>query len=116
VIAKETDDLVKLKIKDLDEWELVYDRVLIKDNQEVSPEGLLILGSEVDKNASATKTGTVIAVGIGERNKNGDLIPLDVKVGDTVLYSAYQGRPVHIEEEAFTLIRECDLMLALDAE
>lgn len=54
--------------------------------------------------------GTVIAVGRGRRNKKGYVRPMDVKVGDEVLYAEFAGTPITIDSKSLLLIKEEELL------
>jgi chaperonin GroES len=54
--------------------------------------------------------GKVIAVGPGARNEKGDLIALDVKAGDTVLFGKWSGTEVKIDGEDLLIMKESDIM------
>ncbi|XP_059611979.1 10 kDa heat shock protein, mitochondrial [Phlebotomus argentipes] len=57
---------------------------------------------------------TVVAVGPGARNKNGDHIPLAVKVGDNVLLPEYGGTKVELENKEYHLFRESDILAKME--
>jgi chaperonin GroES len=74
------------------------DRIVVKPNEaeERTASGLVIPDTAKEK----PQQGSVLAVGPGKRSEtSGELIPLDVKVGDTVLYSKYGGTEVTIDGE-----------------
>ena len=74
------------------------DRIVVKasEAEERTASGLVIPDTAKEK----PQQGTVLAVGPGKRAEStGELIPLDVKVGDTVLYSKYGGTEVTVEGE-----------------
>ena len=54
--------------------------------------------------------GKVIAVGKGTKDKDGNLIPLDVKVGDKVLYGKWGGTEVKVNGQEFIIMKESDIM------
>jgi chaperonin GroES len=54
--------------------------------------------------------GKVVAVGPGARNEKGDLIALDVKAGDTVLFGKWSGTEVKIDGEDLLIMKESDIM------
>lgn len=54
--------------------------------------------------------GTVVAVGQGARNDKGDIIPLQLNVGDRVLLPEYGGLKVSVEEREFHIFREADIV------
>ena len=84
------------------------DRVVVRRREEerTSPGGIVIPDTATEKPIQ----GEVIAVGNGKRLENGDLRPLDLKVGDRVLFGKYSGTEVKIEGEEFLVMREDDIM------
>ena len=54
--------------------------------------------------------GTVLAVGPGDRDEDGDKMPLDVKVGDTVLFQKYGGTEIKVDNKKLLILRESDLL------
>lgn len=90
------------------------DCVLVKPDVEpenlTTKSGLILLkDSKIDR----PRKGTVVAVGAGTRNKAGKLIPLDVQVGDRLLYSQYAGHPFSLEGEDFLVMKEQEISLVL---
>jgi len=77
-----------------------------KEEETTSPGGIVIPDSAAEKPAQ----GEILAVGKGKTNKNGDVQPLDVKVGDTVLFGKYSGTEVKINGEDLLVMREEDIM------
>ena len=59
--------------------------------------------------------GEVIAVGPGKRDAAGKLLPMDVKVGDRVLFGKYSGQTVKVDGEEFLVMREEDIMGVVEA-
>ena len=84
------------------------DRVVVRRREEerTSPGGIVIPDTATEKPIQ----GEVIAVGNGKRLENGDLRPLDLKVGDRVLLGKYSGTEVKIAGEEFLVMREDDIM------
>ncbi len=84
------------------------DRVVVRRREEerTSPGGIVIPDTATEKPIQ----GEVIAVGNGKRLENGDLRPLDLKVGDRVLFGKYSGTEVKIAGEEFLVMREDDIM------
>ena len=62
------------------------------------------------KNADSSDQGEVDAVGPGKRDEAGKLLPMDVKVGDRVLFGKYSGQTVKVGGEEFLVMREEDIM------
>ena len=57
--------------------------------------------------------GTVLAIGPGERNDKGDRIPMDVQVGDVVLYAKYSGTEIKYDGKKLLILRESDVLAIL---
>jgi chaperonin GroES len=92
-----------MKLKPLD------DRIVVKANEaeERTASGLVIPDTAKEK----PQQGTVLAVGPGRRSEqSGDLIPLDVKVGDTVVYSKYGGTEITIDGEDLLILTGRDVL------
>lgn len=92
----------------------LHDRILVKrvEAEERSKGGLIIPDSAKEKPVE----GLVIAVGGGTRTKTGDLIPLEVKTGDKVLFSKYSGTEVKVQldDGEHLILREDDILAVLD--
>jgi chaperonin GroES len=90
----------------------LHDRILVKRLEEETKTtgGLFIPDSAKEKPIQAK----VVAVGAGKLDKNGKLIPLDVKAGDKVLFSKYSGSEIKIDGEEHLIMREDDLLAILD--
>ena len=86
----------------------LHDRVVVrrKEEETTSPGGIVLPGAAAEKPVQ----GEIIAVGKGKTNNSGDVTPLDVKVGDTVLFGKYSGTEVKIGGEEVLVMREEDIM------
>jgi len=86
----------------------LHDRVLIRriEADEKTAGGIIIPDSAKEKPSE----GEVIAVGDGLRDDDGDRIPLDVKVGDRVLFGKWSGTEVKIDGEELLIMKESDIM------
>ena len=84
------------------------DRILVKrlEEEEKSKGGIIIPDSAKEKPAE----GKVVAVGQGRHNDKGDLVPMQVKEGDRVLFSKYGGTDVKLDGEDFLIMREDDIL------
>jgi len=84
------------------------DRVFVKYSaeEEKTVGGLYIPDAAKEK----PQKGTVIAVGTGRITDDGKRQPMDVKVGDTILFDKYSGSKVRIDEEEYLIIREEDIL------
>jgi chaperonin GroES len=90
----------------------LHDRILIKRTaaEEKTPGGLIIPDAAKEKPVEAV----VVAVGSGKRDKDGNLIALDVKAGDRVLFSKYSGSEVKLDGVEHVILREEDILAVLD--
>jgi len=86
----------------------LHDRVVIKrmEEERTSAGGIVIPDTATEKPAR----GTIVAVGNGKVAENGDVRPLDVKVGDEVLFGKYSGTELRVEGEDVLVMREDDIM------
>lgn len=84
------------------------DRVLVKYSEEPqkSSGGLYIPDTAKEK----PQKGEIIAVGSGKVNEDGKVHPMDVKVGDIVLFEKYSGSKINIDNEEFLIIKEDDIL------
>jgi chaperonin GroES len=92
----------------------LHDRVIVKRKED---ERKTASGIVIPDSASTEKPdqGEVIAVGPGKKDDQGKLIPLDVKVGDRVLFGKYAGQAVKVEGEELLVMREEDIMGVVEA-
>ncbi|MGD8380178.1 MAG: co-chaperone GroES [Gammaproteobacteria bacterium] len=90
----------------------LHDRVIVKrvEEERKSPGGIVIPDSAAEKPIR----GEVLAVGNGKLLENGDVRPLDVKVGDKVLFGKYSGTEVKIDGDELLVMREEDIMAVLE--
>ena len=86
----------------------LHDRVVVRrlDSDEKTAGGIIIPDSAKDK----PMEGKVVAVGPGARSEKGELIALDVKAGDTVLFGKWSGTEVKIDGEDLLIMKESDIM------
>ena len=86
----------------------LHDRVLVKrvEEETKSAGGIVLPGSAAEK----PSRGTVMAIGRGKLLENGDVRPLDVKVGDHVLFGKYSGSEVKVDGEDLLIMKESDIM------
>ena len=85
----------------------LHDRVIVKrlEQETKTASGIVIPDAAAEK----PDQGEVLAVGAGKRNDRGDLIALNVKVGDRVLFGKYSGQTVKVDGEELLVMREEDL-------
>jgi chaperonin GroES len=90
----------------------LHDRVLIKriEEEERTKGGIIIPDTAKEKPIQ----GKVIGAGKGKIGEDGKVIPLDVKVGDKVLFGKYSGTEVKIDDEEHLIMREDDILAVID--
>ncbi len=84
------------------------DRLVVKASQkeEVTKSGIVLPDTAKEK----PQEGEVLAVGPGRMTDEGTRIPMDVKVGDTVIYAKYGGTEIKIDNEEVIILRESDIL------
>ncbi len=92
----------------------LHDRVVIKRLEEdsTSPGGIVIPDSAAEK----PSRGKVLAVGNGKKLDDGKTLPLDVKVGDLVLFGTYSGTEFTLDNEKLLIMREDDISAVLKSK
>ena len=90
----------------------LHDRVVIKrvEEETKSPGGIVLPGAAAEK----PSRGTVMAVGRGKLLDNGEVRPLDVKVGDYILFGKYSGSEVKMDGEELIIMREDEIMAVIE--
>jgi chaperonin GroES len=90
----------------------LHDRVLVRriDAEEKSAGGIIIPDTAKEK----PQEGEIIAAGPGGRNEQGQLIPIDVKPGDRVLFGKWSGTEVKIDGQDYLIMKESDLLGVID--
>ncbi len=90
----------------------LHDRILIKriEEQETVKGGIIIPDTAKEK----PQEGEVIAVGTGKKDKDGKVTPLDVKVGDRILFGKYSGTDIRIDDEEYLIVREEEVLAVLE--
>lgn len=88
------------------------DRLLVKrlEEEEVVKGGIIIPDTAKEK----PQRGEVIAVGLGRLDEEGKRLPLDVKVGDLILFTKYGGNEVTIDDEEYLIMREDDVLAVVE--
>ena len=86
----------------------IHDRDLIEvlDIDEKTAGGIIIPDSAKEK----PQEGKVVAVGSGTKLENGKIVPMDVKVGDVVLFGKWSGTEVKIDGKEYSIMKESDIM------
>ena len=86
----------------------LHDRVVVRrlDAEEKTAGGIIIPDTAKEK----PQEGEIIAAGPGARNEKGELVPLDVKAGDRVLFGKWSGTEVKIDGEELLIMKESDIL------
>lgn len=86
--------------------------VVIKrvDNKKTTESGIILAGSAEEKQ----DIGEVVAVGPGRKSDSGQLISVDLKVGDRVLFGKYAGQAVKMDGEEFLVIRDEEILAVVE--
>jgi chaperonin GroES len=86
----------------------LHDRVVVKriDSEEKTKGGIIIPDTAKEK----PQEGEVVAVGPGARGDDNELVPLDVKVGDRILFGKWSGTEVKIDGDDLLIMKESDIM------
>ncbi len=90
------------------EFRPLHDRVVVRrvQSEEKTAGGIIIPDTAQEK----PQEGEVVSVGPGARGDDGELIPLDVKAGDRVLFGKWSGTEVKIDGEELLIMKESDIM------
>ncbi len=90
----------------------LHDRILIKrtEEKEAVRGGIIIPDTAKEKPQEAE----VIAVGGGKKNDKGEVTPLDVKVGDRILFGKYSGTEIKLDGEEYLIVREEEILGVLE--
>lgn len=90
----------------------LHDRVVVRrvEEEHRTAGGVIIPDTAKEK----PMEGEVIAVGSGARNEKGEIVPLEVKVGDRVLFGKWSGNEVKIDGQELLIMKETDIMGVLE--
>ena len=91
----------------------LYDRIVVKriEEQETTRNGIVIPDSAKEK----PQEGEVMAIGKGKRLDDGQVVALDVKAGDRILFGKYSGNEIQLDGTEYIIMREDDVLGVLDA-
>ena len=86
----------------------LHDRVLIEvlDSEEKTSGGIIIPDTAKEK----PQEGKIVAIGPGAKTEDGKIVPMDVSVGDIVLFGKWSGTEVKIDGKEYSIMKESDVM------
>lgn len=86
----------------------LYDRVLVErlESEEKTAGGIIIPDTAKEK----PMEGLVVAVGSGTKSEKGDIVPLQVKAGDKILFGKWSGTEIKLEGKDYLVMKESDIM------
>jgi len=92
----------------------LHDRVLVRriESEDKTAGGIIIPDTAKEK----PQEGEVIAVGPGGRDESGKLLPIDLKVGDRILFGKWSGTEVKIDGEELLIMKESDVMGVIEGK
>ncbi len=90
----------------------LHDRVVVRrvEEEKTTASGLIIPDSATEKPSE----GEIVAAGNGRINETGDVIALDVKVGDMILFGQYAGTEIKVDGETLLVMREDDIVAVVE--
>ena len=90
----------------------LHDRVIVRriEEKKTTASGLIIPDSSAEK----PSRGEIVAAGKGKISAQGDLIPLDVKVGDTFMFGQYSGSEITVGEETLLVMSEDEIVAIIE--
>ena len=100
--------ITRILIGEFMKFKPLHDRVLIEvlDSSEKTAGGIIIPDTAQEK----PQEGKVVAIGGGAKTEDGKIIPMDVKVGDKVLFGKWSGTEVKIDGKEYSIMKESDIM------
>ena len=92
----------------------LHDRVVVRrvESEEKTAGGIIIPDTAKEK----PQEGEIVAVGPGGRDESGKLIPIDLKVGDRILFGKWSGTEVKIDGEELLIMKESDVMGVIEGQ
>jgi chaperonin GroES len=88
------------------------DRVVVEplEKEERTASGIILPETAKEK----PQEGTIVAVGPGRRDDDGKIVPMDVKLGDSVLYAKYAGTEIKIDDKKVLILKESDILAIVE--
>jgi len=91
----------------------LHDRILVERSEEAEQKkgGIIIPDSAKEK----PQQGVVVAVGNGKRLESGEVVALDVKKGDKILFGKYSGSEVTVDEKEYLILKEDEVLAVIES-
>ncbi len=80
------------------------------EQEDITASGIVLPETAKEK----PQKGKVLSIGPGDRDEDGKRIPMDVKVGDTVLFAKYSGTEIKVDDKKLLILRESDLLAIVE--
>lgn len=95
-------------MQEIDKFKPLRDNILVKriEGDNVTSGGIIIPDTAKEK----PQAGIVVAVGDGAKDKNGNLIPMDVKIGDRVIFTKWGGTEIKLDGEQYLVMKQSDIL------
>ena len=92
----------------------LHDRIVVRrlESEEKTRGGIIIPDTAKEK----PQEGEVVAAGPGARNEQGQVVALDVKVGDRILFGKWSGTEIKVDGEDYLIMKESDVMGVVEAQ
>ena len=86
----------------------LHDRILVKrvEDKQTAKGGIIVPDTAKEK----PQEGIVVAVGSGKREKDGKVVPLDVKAGDRILFGKFSGAEIKMDNQEYLILREEEVL------
>ena len=96
----------------------LYEKIVVKlkDKQEIESNAGIGISVDMSSNKNTVMKAEVVAVGEGRLLQDGTVVPLKVKVGDTIIYSKIQGESYNDGNEDYTILSESNILAILEEE
>lgn len=99
-------------------WKPLYEKIVVQmlNKQEMKSETGLVFTKDLSTTNYTTIKGKVVAVGDGRLMADGTLVPLKVKVGDTVIFSKMQGESYEDGKNEYTILSESNILAIIEED
>lgn len=91
----------------------LHDNIIVKQfkEEEITKSGIILPGT---LNKEKPQEGEIVATGKGRLNEKGELVPLELKVGDKIIFSKYSPNEIKIDGEDYLVMKESDVLAVIE--